>query len=114
MAYEITNSVRSGSIIRVVNQSLTVNVANLSATSSETVTDSHIRNVIWSTNTAITVTRNEEIVLNLYGNGTFNLDDYAHLIAANSSSDIVINCPSGTIILDLAKVATYSPSLEGM
>lgn len=114
MAYQITNSVRSGSIIRVVNDTLTVNIANLSASASETVTETHIRGVTWSTNSSITITRNSEIVLNLYYNGTMNFDDYAHLITSNATSDIVIACSAGTIVLDVVKVATYSPALEGM
>jgi hypothetical protein len=114
MAYQITNSVRSGSVIRVVDDTLTVNLANLSASTSETVNEAHIRGVAWTTNSAITITRNSQVLLNLYLNGTMNFDDYAHLITANATSDIVINCTYGTVILDIAKVATYSPALEGM
>lgn len=114
MAYQITNSVRSGSIIRVVNDTVTVNIANLSASASETISEAHIRGVTWSSNSSITVTRNSEVILNLYYNGTMNFDDYAHLITANATSDIVIACPTGTIVMDVAKVATYSPVLEGM
>jgi hypothetical protein len=114
MAYQITNSVRSGSIIRVVNDTVTVNLANLSATSSETVFEAHIRGVLWTANTPVTIARSGETLLNLHGSGVFNLDDYAYTISSNASSDIVITCTSGTLILDVSKVASYSPSLEGM
>ena len=54
MAFEITNTNRSSSIIRVNDAgTTTVYLANLSSGANETITSANIRKVAWSTNGSI-------------------------------------------------------------
>jgi hypothetical protein len=111
MASKITNSTRGSSVIQVTGaDTLTVNVAsNLSTSATEIVTDAHIKTVCWSTNGSITIVRNSEKVLELYGSGEMRLGDYGYSITSNSSSDIVITVASGgTLVLGVTKIATYT------
>jgi hypothetical protein len=111
MASKITNSTRGSSVIQVTGaDTLTVNVATSLATSAtEIVTDAHIKTVTWSTNGSITIVRNSEKVLELYGSGEMRLGDYGYSITSNSSSDMVITVASGgTLVLEVTKIATYT------
>ena len=111
MASKITNSTRGSSVIQVTGaDTLTVNVATgLSTSATEIVTDAHIKRVLWSTNGSITIVRNSEKVLELFGGGDMRFSDYGYSITSNSTSDIVITVASGgTLVLEVAKVATYT------
>lgn len=116
MAYKITNSLRSPSIIRVVDGSATVNIANLSSNVSlETVNSASIKRAMWSTNGVITIVRNSEPILTLHGSGDMRFSDSGHSITSNNTSDIVITIStSGTVILEVTKDTTYTTPLEGM
>jgi hypothetical protein len=117
MAKDITNSLRSASIIRVVGASSeTVELANLSSNVSlETVNSASIKRVMWTTNGSITITRNSEVIAQLYNSGDMRFSDYGHAIANNSTQPIVITVASGgTVLLEVTKDTTYSPALEGI
>jgi hypothetical protein len=88
----------------------------LAASNNETVTSASIKGVMWTSNTAINVIRNGEVVLCLQGSGEMRLDDFAYSIKSNNTSNIEITSAGarGTIILEVSKEATYSPILEGM
>lgn len=111
MASKITNSTRGPSVIQVTGaDTLTVNVRNDLATSNtEIVTDAHLKRALWSTNGSITIVRNSEKVLELFGSGDMRLSDYGYNITTRSTADIVITVASGgTLVLEVAKVATYT------
>jgi hypothetical protein len=112
MSTEIKNSFKSSSIIRVTDDTLTVNIADLARDSSETVIFADIKRVMWSTNTAITVTRNGSIVLDLFNSGDMRFSDYGYSLSANNVSPIVVAASSGTIVLEVTKESTFSPSLD--
>ena len=116
MAQEIINTLRSASIIRVVDPgTYTIELANLSAQASETVTAASIRRVMWSTNGSITIVRNSAPVLTLHGSGDWPLTDMNYSASSNSTSSIVITVTTGgSAVIEVSKVATYSPTLTGM
>lgn len=116
MAQEIINSLRSSSIIRVVDPgTYTINIANLSASDSETVESASIKRIMWSTNGSISITRNSVPLLSLHYSGDMRFSDYGYSIANNSSSDIVITITTGgSAVVEVTKQATYNPALEGM
>ena len=115
MAYEITNALRSASIIRVVDGVATIPVANLALNANEVVTSASIKRVMWSTNGTITIVRNSEPILTLHGSGDMRLSDSGHSIANNATSDLVITVStSGSVVLEVTKQATYTTPLEGM
>jgi hypothetical protein len=116
MAYEITNSPRSTSIIRVIDPgTVTVNIANLSVNSNETITGASIKRVLWSTNGSISIARNSTPALTLHGSGNMRFDDYGHTIANTPTGTIVITIATGgTAILEISKTAEYATPLVGM
>lgn len=115
MAYEITNALRSASIIRVVDGTATIPVANLAVYANEVVTAASIKRVMWSTNGTITIVRNTQPILTLHGSGDMRLSDSGHSIANNATSDLVITVStSGSVVLEVTKQATYTTPLEGM
>jgi hypothetical protein len=115
MAYEITNALRSASIIRVVDGSATIPVANLAVNANEVVAAASIKRVLWSTNGAITIVRNSQPILTLHGSGDMRLSDSGHSIANNATSDIAITVTSsGSVVLEVTKQATYTTPIEGM
>jgi hypothetical protein len=115
MAYEITNALRSSSIIRVVDDSANIPVANLAVNANEVVSSASIKRVMWSTNGSITIVRNSEPILTLYGSGDMRLSDSGHSIANNATSNLVITVTSfGSVVLEVTKQATYTTPIEGM
>jgi len=116
MAFEITNTLRSASIIRVVDAS-TANVflANLAVNANETVSSANIRRLTWSTNGSIQITRNAVSILMLHNSGTMMLDELNHSVANNNTSNIVITINTGgSVVMEVTKTATYATELTGM
>lgn len=116
MAKEITNSLRSASIIRVVGAGTeTIQLANLSAAASETVDSASIKRVMWSTNGNIIIARNGTTLLELHGGGDFRFSEIGHVVANTSTGAITITINTGgTLLMEVTKQTTYSPSLTGM
>lgn len=117
MAQEITNSLRSSSIIRVTGAgSATVSLANLSSNVAiETVNAASIKRVMWSTNGSITIARNGETVLELFQSGDMTFTELGHTIAKNSNTSVVVTVVSGgTVLVEMTKNSTYNPPLTGM
>jgi hypothetical protein len=116
MAHEITNTLRSSSIIRVVGAgTTTISLANLAVSNNETVSSASIKRVNWTTNGNIQIERNSVPILSLHGTGEFRADDFGHSIANNNTSSIVITVATGgSIVLEVSKQATYAVPLEGV
>jgi hypothetical protein len=115
MAYEITNILRSSSIIRVTDTGYAnVSLANLAFNANETVDSASIKRVNWATTGSISVLRGGTTILNLYGTGEIRLDDYGHSIANNSTGNVqILVTTSGTIFLELSKDTSYATPLVG-
>jgi hypothetical protein len=123
MPLQITNKIRSTSLIRVVEGStsgntITANIAltDLATSNAENVLSASIKGVIWSTDGSVDITRGGEVVLTLHGSGEMRLDDFAYSISKNSNANIEIasSNTTGTVIVEVAKDATYTPPLVGM
>jgi len=123
MPLQITNKIRSTSLIRVVEGStsgntITANIAltDLATSNAENVLSASIKGVIWSTDGSVDITRGGEVVLTLHGSGEMRLDDFAYSISKNSNANIEITSANttGTVIVEVAKDATYTPPLVGM
>lgn len=115
MAYEITNSLRSPTIIRVVDGTATISLANLAFNANETVTSASIKRAMWSTNGTITIVRNAQPILTLHSSGDMRFSDSGHSIANNKTSNIVVTVTSsGTVVLEVTKETEYSTPLVGI
>jgi len=116
MPFEITNTQRSASIIRVVNSGAeTISLANLAFNANETVSSASIRRLTWSTNGNIQIVRNSVPILMLHNSGTMMLDELNHSIANNDTSSIVVTINTGgSIVLEVTKVASYANVLTEM
>ncbi len=122
---DITNSLRSRSVIRVVNtaanDNTVITLANLSANSAlETVTQAAITQVISTSNNGRwKIYRGNDatgVLIMTVGDGAdFPLSQYDIAIANTPTANIyVTNTGSdGTLILQITKTATYSTGLTG-
>jgi hypothetical protein len=123
MAQEITNKIRSTSLIRVVEgrssaNAISANIAlsELATSNTENVLTASIKGVIWSSNSVIDIVRGDDVVLSLHGSGEMRLDDFAYAISTGSNRNIEITSTNarGTVILEVSKEAVYTPALTGM
>ena len=116
MAYEITNTLRSTSIIRVTGAGFAnVQLANLSTSANEVVTSATIKRVMWSTGGTVSVERGGETILTLYGSGDLRPSESGHVIANNSTSNMNVSIATGgTAIIEVSKEATYTTPLTGI
>lgn len=111
MAYEITNSMRAGSVIRVVDPgTATITLNDLRANAyTETVTSAAIRKIYWSTNGSISIVRNSVPILMLHNSGVMLFDDLGYSVANNGNQSIVVTITTGgTLVMDVSKTATYN------
>jgi hypothetical protein len=115
MAFDITNTNRSSSIIRVIDAGTTnVFLANLSSGANETITAANIRKVAWSTNGSITITRNSVPILALHNAGVIQFDELNHAIANNNNQTMVITIVTGgSLVMEVTKEATYTVGSSG-
>jgi len=115
MPFELINSIRSPSIIRIEGTgTTTVALANLSVNANETVSAASIKRINWSTNGNIQIVRNSVPIASLHGTGEMRLDEYGYSIANNSTSSIVITVNTGgTVVLEVSKETTYTTALTG-
>lgn len=116
MAYEITNTLRSSSIIRVTGAGFAnVQLANLSTSANEVVTSASIKRVMWSTGGTVSIERGGETILTLYGSGDLRPSESGHVIANNSTSNMNVSIATGgTAIIEVSKEATYTTPLTGI
>ena len=123
MPFEIINAVRAKSTIRVVGGAANthINLSSLSAQTGETVTAAAIAQVSTSTNGIFRIYRGNNaagtLILELPSAAT-NLVFYEYdiTLANSATSNVFIEHTgtAGTLIMQLAKTATYTPALEGM
>lgn len=123
MPFEIINAVRAKSTIRVVGgvANTHINLSALSAQTEETVTAAAIAQVSTSTNGIFRIYRGNSgagtLILELPSAAT-NLVFYEYdiTLANNATSNVFIEHTgtAGTLVMQLAKTATYTPALEGM
>lgn len=111
MAYEIINTTRGSSIVRVVDVStanLTLNQFRADPTT-ERVSGLAIRKLNWSTNGTIEVTRDGAQLFKLSGSGEMRLDDYGGSVANTASGNLSIQIiTGGCIVMEVSKTATYN------
>ena len=120
MAFEITNQLRSSSIIRVEGAStVNVNVSQLSTnTALETVLSANIKRIAWSTGGSISIGRhaasNVLITLaTLFNSGQMNFDELGTSLANTNTGNVVVTiATSGTVLLEMSKTATYTTDLD--
>ena len=116
MAFEITNSLRSASIIRVVDAgTANVTLAQLAKDANETVSSASIKRVMWSTNGSISITRDGIPILALHGQGEMRPSESGHVIANNSTANIAVTIVTGgSAIIEVSKETTYTTPLTGI
>ena len=123
MPFEIINAVRAKSTIRVVGGAANthINLSALSAQTGETVSAAAIAQVSTSTNGIFRIYRGNSaagtLILELPSAAT-NLVFYEYdiTLANSATSNVFIEHTgtAGTLVMQLAKTATYTPALEGM
>jgi len=122
MPYEILNSKRSKSTIRVTGNTATrVNLSSLSTDlATETITGAAITHVMSTTDGFWKVYRGNDntgtLVLDLQGSNDYPLAQYDIAIANTSTANIYVtnSGAGGTLILSLSKTATFNPSLTDL
>ena len=123
MPFEIINAVRAKSTIRLVGGAANtqINLVNLSAQTGETVTAAAIAQVSTSTNGIFRIYRGNSgasnLILELPSAATnLVLYEYDITFANNATQNVFIEHTgtAGTLVMQLAKTATYTPALEGM
>jgi hypothetical protein len=115
MSFEIINSVRTPSIINIVNPgTTTIFLANLSANANETVNYANIRKLNWSTNGNITITRNSVPIITLHNAGELRCDDFGFSFANNNTQSIVVTINTGgSLVMEVTKDCNYTTALIG-
>ena len=129
MPFEILNSVRAKSVIRVTGGAANtqINLNQLSAQTDETVTDATIAQVSATTNGIYRIYRGTStsggaapasgtLIMEITSPVNFVFYEYDITLANNSTSNVFIEHTgtAGTLIMQLSKGATYSPALTGM
>ena len=116
MAYEILNSLRTRSVIRVTGNTATrINLSQLSANSSlETVNSASLTHVITTTDGKWVIYRGNDasgpVLLSLFGQNDLQLSVYDVSFANGATSNIYVtnSGTDGTLIMQFTKVATYT------
>jgi len=119
MPYEITNTLRSKSIVRVVgNTATTINLSSLSSnTSLEAVDSASIAEIISSSDGKWDIYRGDNtsgtLIFTCYGSAIYPLTQSDIVIANSSTSNIHVtnSGTGGTLILVVSKQTTYNPAL---
>ena len=122
MPFEIINAVRAKSTIRVVGGAANthINLSALSAQTEETVTSAAIAQVSCSTNGIYRIYRGNSsagtLILELCTPANLVLYEYDITFANTATANVFIEHTgtAGTLVMQLAKTATYTPALEGM
>ena len=123
MPFEIINALRAKSTIRVVGgvANTHINLSALSAQTGETVTAAAIAQVSTSTNGIFRIYRGNSsagtLILELPSAATnLVLYEYDITFANSATANVFIEHTgtAGTLVMQLAKTATYTPALEGM
>ena len=116
MAYEIINTLRSRTVIRVTGNTATrINLTQLSANSSlETVNSASLTHVITTTDGKWVIYRGNDatgpVLLSLFAQNDLQFSVYDVALANGSTSNIFVtnSGTDGSLIMQFSKVATYS------
>jgi hypothetical protein len=122
MPYEILNTKRSKSTIRVTGNTATrVNLTSLSTDqTTEIITGATITHVMSTTDGFWKVYRGNDntgtLVLDLAGNNDYPLVQYDIVVANTPTANIYVtnSGTGGTLILSLSKTATFTPPLTDL
>lgn len=122
MPFEIINAVRAKSTIRIVGgaANTAINLNTLSAQTGETVTEAAIAQVSASTNGIYRIYRGNNssgtLILEISTPINLVLYEYDITFANSATANIWVEHTgtAGSLIMQLAKSATYNPSLTGM
>ena len=117
MAYEVINSLRGTSLIRVVDPgTYTITLANLSSnTQLETVSSANIKRITWSANGYINIGRGATPtpMLSLHNAGQMYFDELGYSLANTNTGNVVVTVVTGgSCVIELSKQATYSTNLD--
>ena len=116
MAYEILNTLRSRTVIRVTGNTATrINLTQFSANSSlETVNSASLTHVITTTDGKWVIYRGNDasgpVLLSLFAQNDLQFSVYDVALANGATSNIYVtnSGTDGTLIMQFSKVATYS------
>ena len=119
MPYEIINTLKAKSTIRIVGNggNTHINLSSLAASSSETVSAASIAQVSACTNGIFRIYRGNSsagvLIMEIPTFGHFVLYEYDISFANSSTSNVFVEHTgtAGTLVLQLAKTATYSTDL---
>jgi hypothetical protein len=122
MPYEILNTKRSKSTIRVTGNTATrVNLTSLSTDqNTEIITGATITHVMSTTDGFWKIYRGNDntgtLVLDLAGNNDYPLVQYDIVVANTPTANIYVtnSGAGGTLILSLSKTATFTPPLTDL
>lgn len=121
MAHEIINATRAKSTIRVTGNTATlITLSELAKDPAETITEAAIAQVSCVTNGIWRVYRGNntsgELILEIPTLGHFVFYEFDVTLANSATSNVYItnSGSAGTLIMQLAKTATYSPALTSM
>jgi hypothetical protein len=117
MSYEVNNTLRGTSIIRVVDPgTYTITLANLSSnTQLETVSAANIKRIQWSSNGYINIGRGATPtpMLALSQSGEMYFDTLGYSLANTNTGNVVVTVVTGgTVVMEVSKIATYSTNLD--
>jgi len=113
--YEVTKKLRGPTTIRTVGTG-TANINTLAQIQStgEGLTNITIKRCAWSTNGNIQIKKGADSLLELHGQGQIDFDSDFSAIANNSNNCLYVTVATGgSVVLEVGKVATYSPALTG-
>lgn len=121
MSYEIINSTRSKATVRITGNTATlITLSDFQDVASETVTEAAIAQCSCVTNGIWRVYRGDnasgELILELPTFAHFVLYEFDVTFANSATSNIYVtnSGTAGTLIMQVAKTATYSPPLSGL
>lgn len=121
MAYEITNSLRAKTFVRIVgNTDTLITLSNIAKDSTETVSNASIAQASGVTDGVWRIYRGNDasgvLVLELPAFSHYQFYEFDCSVANTSGANVFVtnSGTAGTIILQLSKTATYNPPLTGL
>lgn len=121
MAYEIINTKRSRSIIRITGNTATnIALSSLATDANEVITGASIAHIITSTDGWIRIYRgdsvNANLIVSMYQSNDLPLTQYDISLANTPTANLHItnSGTDGTVLLLVSKSATYATPLVGI
>lgn len=121
MAYEIINTKRSRSVIRITgNTATTIPLSSLAVDSNEVITAASIAHIITTSDGWVRIYRGNDtsapLIVSMYQSNDLPLTQYDISLANTPSANLHItnSGADGTVILSVTKTATYTTPLTGI